>query len=632
MSISQLRRLGYLALAIALALMLAVGFLTIQEWRGYDTVYAQATASRRLMTLNRDAMDLVRDAETGQRGFLLTGKAEYLSPYNIAVERIPAVLRELAAHRPVSSDQAARIHELDLRINEKVQELHHTIEVMRSNGQAAALAVVLTGEGHSLMDRIRTLSQEIESSEDQRRTAASNKISVDARNIRIAVLLATIVLVGLVGAGRIALKSATTRTENLLAELDQSKRGAERTRDLLRATLYGIGDGLIATDRAGAVQMMNAVAERLTGYSEIDARGKDIEQVFRIVNEETRSAVENPVRRVMREGKVAGLANHTILISRTGQEIPIDDSGAPVAASDKALSGVVLVFRDVSERKKAAETARRLAAIIEHSDDAIIGTTPDGVVTSWNRGAERLFGYSESEMCGCTISRIVPPQVTDDMKLVFERIRNGEIVKHYRTERITKDGRRVNVSLTLSPIRNDAGEVVGVSKTAHDVSHERQIEDHLRQMQKMEAVGRLAGGVAHDFNNLLTVILGYTTTLKAQLKPEDPLNRWTDEILGAANQAAAITRQLLTFSRKQVTEPRILDLNHEVLKMKDTLQRLIGEDVALSVAVDASPHPIRIDPGQLTQVLLNLAVNARDAMPTGGKLIIETHEAKDRKS
>jgi PAS domain S-box-containing protein len=332
--------------------------------------------------------------------------------------------------------------------------------------------------------------------------------------------------------------------------------------------------------------------------------------------------VENPIRRVLQDGQIVGLANHTLLISRTGREIPIDDSGAPIMTSGAAAAGVVLVFRDVSERKRATDTARRLAAIVENSDDAIVGKTLDGIVTSWNRGAERLYGYSAQDMIGGPFARLIPPDRAALERETLDRVSAGSM-NHYQTERKGKDGHCIKVSVTASPIRDEAGLVIGASVIERDITQELRREELMLQTQKMEAVGRLAGGVAHDFNNLLTVILGYASVAKRLLPPDDPLRGTITEILRAGEQASALTGQLLAFSRKQVTLPRVIDLGRLVVDMKDILQRLIGEDIDLAVTWDGSPCQVKVDPGQLTQVLMNLAANGRDAMPTGGKLRIE---------
>jgi PAS domain S-box-containing protein len=202
------------------------------------------------------------------------------------------------------------------------------------------------------------------------------------------------------------------------------------------------------------------------------------------VNESTRETVENPVRFVLADGKTVGLANHTVLIPKTGSEIPIDDTAAPITEPSGAVTGVVLVFRDVSERRRAAEAVRRLAAIVENSDDAIVGKTLEGTVITWNRGAERIFGYSAEEMIGSPISRLIPPDHLDEILDILKRVSAGESIEHYETKRITKDGRHIAVALTVSPIRDSDGRVVGASKIARDITRERQLEEFLVRRRK----------------------------------------------------------------------------------------------------------------------------------------------------
>src|SRR5579871_1409688 len=625
MNATRSRALGISAIATALVILLVLSVLCYQDWRHYGLANQQIQQSRRVLSLNQSLLDRMRDPETGQRGFLLTGQTEYLAPYEDAVRRLPADIQELAGLVNSDSDQRLRFLTLEARISEKMAELKRTIDLRQSGQADAALALVQTNQGKELMDRIRATSREVEDAENTRWTSAWSNLSQGAQSLRLLTLAGAALLVVLVGIGGGALKIASGQMEALNSELRNSKQAAEQSRDLLRATLYSIGDGVVTTDSNGVVEIMNAAGERLTGYSEAEARGLAIERVFPIVNQASRNQVENPVRSVLRNGRVVGLANHTVLISKGGTEIPIDDTAAPIRGPAGALSGAVLVFRDVSERRKAAEVSRRLAEIVENSDDAIVGKSLDGIITNWNRGAERLFGYSAEEMIGTPISRLIPPDRVDDMHLILAQIAKGESVDHYETERITKDGRRIRVSLSVSPIRDEEGHVVGASKIARDITRQKQLEELLRQTQKMEAVGRLAGGIAHDFNNLLTVILGYATTLKNRLPPQDPLHNTVAEILRSGEQAASLTAQLLTFSRRQVIQPKILDLNSSIAESSDMLRRLIGEDVDLFIGLAPEPCRIKADTGQLTQILINLAANARDAMPAGGKLTIETH-------
>jgi diguanylate cyclase (GGDEF)-like protein/PAS domain S-box-containing protein len=258
---------------------------------------------------------------------------------------------------------------------------------------------------------------------------------------------------------------------------------ASERRELLEITLRSIGDAVITTDVEGRVTYLNAVAESLTGWTNEDAKGRPLDSVFRIVNEESRRPVENPAIHALREGAVVGLANHSVLIARNGIERPIDDSAAPIKDERGRVSGCVLVFRDISERRNWEKTeaqrlqsARLLASIVESSQDAIISKSLQGIIQSWNSGAERLFGYSANEAVGRHISLIIPPDRAAEEDEIVARLKAGQRVEHFETERLRSDGRPVRVSLTVSPISDDAGNVVGASKIARDVTRQRDIE------------------------------------------------------------------------------------------------------------------------------------------------------------
>jgi PAS domain S-box-containing protein len=262
----------------------------------------------------------------------------------------------------------------------------------------------------------------------------------------------------------------------------ESELAAERER--LRITLASIGDAVISTDAECRVTYLNGVAEALTGWTQAEAAGRPLTEIFQIVNERTRQPVENPALRALREGVVVGLANHTILIARDGTERPIDDSAAPMLDESGAPVGAVLVFRDITRRQRAEEAQARLAAIIESSHDAIASKTLDGTVRTWNAGAERLFGYTAEEVVGRPITLIIPPERLDEEKVILARLSRGERIDHYETVRVAKDGRRLDVSLTVSPIRDAEGCIVGASKVARDVTERKQAEQALRASEQ----------------------------------------------------------------------------------------------------------------------------------------------------
>src|SRR5688572_27012505 len=275
-------------------------------------------------------------------------------------------------------------------------------------------------------------------------------------------------------------EAAREAAEAALADVQRAHREESRQRQQLEITLGSIGDGVIVTDAAGAVTFLNPSAQAMTGWELDAAAGRPLESVFRIVNEETRATVENPVGKVLREGVTVGLANHTVLIARDGRELAIDDSAAPIRAEDGSVMGVVLVFRDVTESRRATEARLRLAAIVESSDDAIIGKNLDGVITSWNRGAERLYGYTAEEAVGRPLAMLVRPDHPDELAGLLARIRRGERIEHFESVRIRKDGTRLDVSLTISPIEDAAGRVVGASKIARDITARKRGEASMR--------------------------------------------------------------------------------------------------------------------------------------------------------
>ena len=243
---------------------------------------------------------------------------------------------------------------------------------------------------------------------------------------------------------------------------------------------------------------------------------------------------------------------------------------------------------------------------------------------SWNHGAERMYGYLVEEVRGTPISILFPEYGSDQLHAVRDAFVNGESLDHYETMGKRKDAAVIDVSVTVSRIRGVDGGLAGTSMIARDITEQNRLQKEFFAAQKMEAIGRLAAGVAHDFNNLLTVIVGYSSLILAGMSESDPRYAEVCEIDKAGEMAATLTRQLLAFCRKRVLEPKVLNINSIVSDMRRMLRRLIGEDFELVTVLDPALGSIKADPGHVEQVVMNLAVNARDAMKKGGKLTIET--------
>jgi len=388
-----------------------------------------------------------------------------------------------------------------------------------------------------------------------------------------------------------------------------------------RALLEAAPDAMVIVNQTGEIVLLNLQAEKQFGYLPDELVGQKVKNIIpkgfaeRLLADGLRSGADALTQQIGTGIELTGRR-------KDGSAFPIEIMLSPLDVVDGVL--VTAAIRDITERKEREYDLSRLAAVVESSHDAIVGLTPEGVILTWNYGAERTYGYSAAEAEGRSFMFLSPADRVVECPKLLERVQRGGTLQPFETVHVKKDGTRIHISLTLSPIKNADGRVVGISSVARDVSEGINLQEMLRQTQKMEAAGQLAGGVAHDFNNIIGVILGFTGLLLERLNPDDPLYKDISQIQKAGDRAALLTRQLLAFSRKQVLQTKVLDLNTVVGGAKELLERLIGEDIELLVVLDPALGLIEADAGQLEQIMMNLAVNARDAMPRGGKLTIET--------
>ena len=400
-----------------------------------------------------------------------------------------------------------------------------------------------------------------------------------------------------------------------------------------------VPDATIIVDQSGTIIAANQQTTILFGYKSEELLGQKIEL---LIPERHLAAHERHRAEYVSQPRIRQMGAGLELFARRKDrsEFAVEISLSPVRTAEGMV--VLSALRDISARKEVEQELRRahaelgersnrqiyeyrsrLASIIDSSEDAIIGKTLEGIITSWNRGAEHIYGYTEQEMIGKSVSLLTPPDRPDEIPEILRRIKQGETVSHLESIRVTKDGRYLNISLTVSPIRDEAGTIIGASAIGRDVTAQKRAEDQLRQSQKMEAIGRLAGGVAHDFNNILGIITACTELLRARFNA-DGSSQYVDNIRKAAERGATLTRQLLAFSRQQVVQTTILDLNERLKETGKLLRPLMGDDVEVAIVPQSKSALVEADPMQLDQVVLNLAVNARDAMPKGGKLILQT--------
>jgi PAS domain S-box-containing protein len=385
---------------------------------------------------------------------------------------------------------------------------------------------------------------------------------------------------------------------------------------------------LITIDDAGYIVAFNPAAEKTFGYRSDQVIGRRAGDL--LVPASLRDRHFRTLERLRQSGREAlvGRTLQTTGMRSDGSEFPVEVSIGRVLVEGRPL--FTACARDITARKQAEASRARLASFVHASGDAIIGHTADGIVTSWNRAAQQLYGYEEAEVLGRHIDTLlVEEQVPPASEAVWGA---APWSSHERqVTGVAKDGTRLQLAVTTSEGDDDPGRVAQAVTIARDVSERMaaearraELEQQLQQAQKMEAIGRLASGVAHDFNNLLSVIINYANFLAGEVGEGTAASEDVERIRQAARSAVGLIRQLLVFSRKEAIEPQIVDANQLVLGMEKLLRRTIGEDIRLETRLATDLWLTKIDPGQMEQVLMNLSVNARYAMPHGGTLSIDT--------
>ena len=432
------------------------------------------------------------------------------------------------------------------------------------------------------------------------------------------------------------------RRDSASTSKDQALR---EQRQWFEVTLSCIGDGVITTDTEGNVTFLNSVAEKMTGWATREAQGCHLEKVFPIIDEDTRAPVENPALLALKEGVVYGLSNHTLLITKDGREIAIDDSGAPIVAGDKQI-GAVLVFRDTSERRQAERARALLAKIVESSEDAIVSKTLDGIITSWNAAAERMFEYTAEEAVGKPITIIIPKDRLSEEDYILGNLRQGKRIFHMDTIRVTKSGKLRNISLSVSPVRDGNGKIIGASKIARDITERVRAERELQRLlasesaaraqaesarQQAEAASRakdeFLATISHEIRSPLNAILGWSQILNKTGLDEETLSRASQSIERNARAQVQLLSDLLDISRVITGKLKINSHPVEVRSALDAAlesMRAAAEAKSLTIEVrELDEHAVVSgDPERLQQVFWNLLSNAVKFTPTHGHIAI----------
>jgi two-component system, cell cycle sensor histidine kinase and response regulator CckA len=399
-----------------------------------------------------------------------------------------------------------------------------------------------------------------------------------------------------------------------------------------QAALEAIGCGAALLDSSGIIRQVNRALCELVGKPGQELIGKHYLEVPPGITESEEGLPFDRARRSLRRQFAE--------IEACGRcfRVVVD----PLLDASGAFSGALRTVEDTTDRKSverererllsqlASERARLETVLQQMPAGVIMAEAPSGELVLINGRVESIFrgpfriGGGIKDYLQYPAFRPNGRAYRPDEHPLARTIQSGEVITDEEMEFVRADGTRAAVLVSSAPIRNPEGSIIAGALTVHDVTERTQLEHQLRQAQKMEAMGRLAGGVAHDFNNLLTVIGGYGQMVRDALDPKSPMRKDLEAILEASDRASTLTRQLLTFSRRQMVEPRVLDLNRHIARVSRMLRRVIREDIELVTILKADPARIKADPAQIEQVLMNVAVNAKDAMPKGGKLTVET--------
>jgi two-component system cell cycle sensor histidine kinase/response regulator CckA len=389
----------------------------------------------------------------------------------------------------------------------------------------------------------------------------------------------------------------------------------------LAAIVESSEDAIISKDLAGTIKSWNAKAERIYGYSVTEALGKSMKFLQPSGQEQEEDEILEKINRGERVDHF-----ETVRAKKDGSLVQVSLTISPIRDRAGAVIGVSHIAREITEQRWLEAANAQLAAIIESSEDAIVSKDLNGTIQTWNAGAERIYGYAMHEAIGRNIAFLLPSNRVNEEQAILSKLRAGHRVEHFETTRLRKDGQLIEVSLSVSPIRNVAGSLVGASHVARDITKRRELEAQLRQTQRLESIGVLAGGIAHDFNNLLTGIIGNASLVADSLPASHPAQERLEDLTAAADRAADLTRQMLAYSGRGQFVIEAVDVSGVVAEISKLIKASIPKTVAVRLEPGANVPRIEGDPNQIQQLVMNMIINAAEAIgeSRSGTVVVRT--------
>ncbi len=367
-------------------------------------------------------------------------------------------------------------------------------------------------------------------------------------------------------------------------------------------------DAILILKLDGTIEFWNEGAARLYGWTKQEAIGHSAQSLLGTEFPEAPDIIES---KLINEGGWEGELGQT---TRSGLHLVVSSRWALRRDLRGQPIGYLEISRDITESKQAEAAVALMAGIVEFSDDAIISMDLNGTILTCNAGAERVYGHSAQEIAGRSIEILLPPERVHEEREILHRLRQGERAEHFETVRVRKDGKQIQMSLTVSPVRNKAGQVIGVSDIARDITGQKQFEEQLRQTQKLESLGVLAGGIAHDFNNLLTGIMGNASLLLNDTLPGSTSAAFADAIVRASERAADLTRQLLAYAGKGRFTMAPVDCSELVREINSLIDASVPKKVKLRLHLNDRLPAALADASQLEQLIMNLIINGAEAI------------------